>query len=144
MIKHVLVYLFWGSFFSPFVAYAEKYIFSDWEFLNFLFVMICADTMSGLIKAATQKNINSRAMGGMFNKIIVYFLALITTHNLSSFGGHASGLMFGWMNAVVYSAIMVREAVSIFENISIVQPDIFPKRLLAYLQQFPNNFAQKK
>lgn len=135
--KAVLAYLLAGWMFAPFIHFIDKYIFSDWEFLKSLFIICTVDTVLGFLKAVKLKQVSSKGFGMVFNKLIVYSSAIITTHVLVTFSIHNQICsIFSWFDTVVFSAIIVREAISIFENISIIEPGVFPASILKYLQQF--------
>lgn len=142
--KQLLVYLLLGWTIAPFVHFIEKYVFSDWEFLKFLFVITSADTVLGLIKAISYKELSSKGFSMIFFKLTAYLCALIATHVLVHFTvGHKANVVFSWFDTVVFSAIVVREAISIFENIALFAPGVFPASILKYLQQFDSMTGSK-
>ena len=115
----------------------EKYLFNDWQFLSALFVLILLDTLLGIWKNLKTKSLSSRGFAGFFEKRGLYASFLIVTHVLITFtvDGKAVGV-FAWIDNVFYSAIMVREAISILENIGAIKPDLIPAWILAYLKKF--------
>lgn len=115
----------------------DTYIFSDWQFVFFLIVMIIVDTILGTYKAWKNKNLESRAYARLFEKIVLYGAILITTNVLINFPikGVATGL-FDWVDDVLYCAIMVREAISIFENVGEIRPSLLSNRILSRLKKF--------
>ncbi len=136
MKQYTILFLL-GWTLAPFAQFVNKYIFDDWEFLKFLFVICSVDTCLGVLKAIKQKQVSSKGFGMVFNKLITYSAALICTHVLVHFTvEHKSYIVFSWMDSVIYSAIIVREALSIFENISYLQPGVFSASILKYLHQF--------
>ena len=118
-------------------AVADTYIFADWQFVLFLLIMIVVDTVLGTYNAWKKKNLESRAWARLFEKLVLYGCVLIMSHVLIRFtiGGAATGL-FDWIDDVLYCAIMVREAISIIENVGEIKPDFFPKWVLARLKKF--------
>lgn len=129
---------------APVIAWVEKYVYSDWEFLKFLFVVITVDTILGLVKAFVQKQVSSKGFSMVLKKIIIYTSALITTSALVKFTvAGAPQVAFGFLNNVVFSAIMVREAISIFENIGEIDPNVLPSWILKYLHKFDSITGQK-
>lgn len=81
----------------------------------------------------------------VFTKIIIYSAALICSHVLVSFTVHNKAYaVFSWVDTVIFSGIIVREAVSIFENIALIDPTAVPKRLLKYLKDFDSFTGIKK
>jgi len=115
----------------------DTYIFSDWQFVYFLICIIIVDTILGTYKAWKQKNLESRAYARLFEKILLYGGILIMSHVLMSFpiSGSATGL-FDWLDDVLYCAMMVREAISIFENVGEIKPNLLPSWILARLKKF--------
>lgn len=115
----------------------EKYLFNDWQFLSALFVLVLLDTFLGIWKNLKTKSLSSRGFAGFFEKIGLYASFLILTHVLLTFtvSGKEVGV-FAWIDNVFYSAIMVREAISILENIGAIKPDLVPGWILAYLKKF--------
>ena len=135
--RSITVYLLIGWSLAPITRFVNEYVFSDWDYLRFLFVIMAVDTLLGLYKAILAKDISSKGYGMVIKKIIVYSAALIATNVLVKFTiNGATQIAFGWMNSVVYSAIIAREAISIFENIAVIDPKAMPKRLLKYLKDF--------
>lgn len=107
-------------------------------------MVVAVDTILGLIKAIMNKRISSKGFGMVLIKIITYSSALITTSALVKFTvGGAPQSAFSFMNNMVFSAIMVREAISVFENISEINPSIIPPYILKYLQKFNSITGQK-
>jgi phage-related holin len=143
-LKPIFAYLLFGWAMAPIVSWVEKYVYSDWEFLKFLFVVVAVDTMLGLAKAIVLKNISSKGFGMVLKKIIIYSSALITTSAMVKFTvAGAPQAAFGFMNNMVFSAIMVREAISIFENIAEIDPAIMPAWILKYLHKFNSLTGEK-
>jgi phage-related holin len=143
-LKPIFIYLLFGWAMAPIVSWIEKYVYSDWEFLKFLFVVVAVDTMLGFAKAIVLKNVSSKGFGMVLKKIIIYSSALITTSAMVKFTvGGAPQAAFGFMNNMVFSAIMVREAISIFENIAEIDPTIMPAWILKYLHKFNSLTGEK-
>lgn len=115
----------------------EKYLFNDWQFLYALFVLVLLDTSLGIWRNLKTKTLSSRGFAGFFEKLGLYASFLIVTHVLITFtvSGKSIGV-FAWIDSVFYSAIMVREAISILENIGAIKPDLIPAWILAYLKKF--------
>jgi toxin secretion/phage lysis holin len=143
-VKTIFIYLMYGWIIAPAISFIEKYVYSDWEFLKFLFVVIVVDTVLGLVKAFIKKNISSKGFAMVLKKIIIYSAALIATSALTKFTvAGAPQAAFGFLNNVVFSAIMVREAISIFENIGEIDPNVLPSWILKYLHKFDSLTGQK-
>lgn len=144
LLKVVFLYLSLGWVMAPVIGWVEKYVFSDWEYLKFLFVVMMVDTALGVYKAIVKKRISSKGFGMVLRKIIIYTCALITTSALVKFTIEgAPQAAFSFFNNVVFSAIMLRETISIFENIAEIDPNVLPKYLLKYLHRFDSLTGKK-
>lgn len=143
--KVVGIYLIAGGILAPVFKVINKYIFSDWEFINFLVVICAVDTILGFYKSVKLKNISSRGFSMVFKKIIIYSCALITSHAMVNYtiGGKVNSL-FGYFDFVVFSSIMIREGISIFENIAVIDPTALPKKILKYLRDFDSLTGELK
>jgi toxin secretion/phage lysis holin len=143
--RQIIAYAILGWAIAPFAAFFKEYVFDDFEFLKFLFVICAVDTALGFFKAVVHKNVSSRGFSMVFTKIIIYSAALICSHVLVSFTVHNKAYaVFSWVDTVIFSGIIVREAVSIFENIALIDPTAVPKRLLKYLKDFDSFTGIKK
>lgn len=122
---------------SPVLALIEKYLWSDWEFIKFLAVVVLLDTLTGIIKHYKLKSISSNGFGRFFVKVIVYFFFLVVVHNLTHYttDGELDGI-FGWLDSLAYAAVMCREAISIFENLGVIYPGIIPQWIMQRLKAF--------
>lgn len=128
-----------GFTLAPFMTFIEKYLFSDWEFLGWVFLFVFLDTLTGVWKAIKRKDLNSKSFGGVVIKIIVFSIFLIVIHALKDFtvGGKSSG-WFDWVDNAAYGTLMVREAISIFENLAIIAPNFFPVKWIDRLRGIEN------
>ena len=115
----------------------DTYIFSDWQFAYFVICLLIVDTCLGTYKSWKKKTLESRAFARLFEKIALYGAILITANALINFPikGAANGL-FNWVDSVLYCSIIVREALSIFENVAEISPNLISKRVLARLKSF--------
>lgn len=118
----------------------NKYIFSDWEFLPFIIVLIALDTLTGVWKSVKRHDFSSYSFGGFMTKVILYAVFLAVIHNLTNFSQKETVVaMFSWVQQLCYAALVVREAVSIIENIGVIAPKLLPKWILKRLRQFDEN-----
>lgn len=126
-----------GALLAAPVHYVEKYLFSDWQFIGSLMVLVVLDTLTGIWKHWTHNTISSKGFGQFCKKLILYGCVLIVTHTLISFRVQGEpNVIFSWIDTIVYSAIIVREALSIFENVAAIYPDLLPAWLLKKLRDF--------
>ncbi len=117
--------------------FVETYLFHDWSYLTSLFVLITIDTITGTMKAFKEGILSSKKFGRLFIKITLYCLALISINVLISFkinGVHPS--VFDWIEVFMFSTLMFRETVSIFENITLIYPSLIPAFVMKRLEAF--------
>ena len=124
---------------SPFTGLIEKYFFQDWEFLKYLFILIAGDTALGFIKNLKRKTLSSKAWGKIVYKLITYISLLIVAHVLASFTIHGSDpKILDWFESLILTSLMVKEGISILENIGSINQGLVPVWLLNKLKEFDN------
>lgn len=133
-------YLLLGWMLAPLTLFAERYLFNDWQFAASLAVVVACDTSLGLLLAWQRKQVSSHGFARLFNKLVVYFFLLISTHTVATFRiqGEVNDLL-RWADSLVYSAIMAREFLSLLEKtaaLGIFQP---PRWLLRRLALFDDD-----
>lgn len=115
----------------------EQYIFKDWVFLVYLIVLIFIDSILGLAKAWRKNQVSSSGWKMIFTKLIMYFTVLILAHVIANFSVAGNSIIiFQWVQTFICCAIIVREAISIMENIGEIYPNLLPKWILAKLKEF--------
>lgn len=120
----------WQIFFN-------EYVFSNWEFLPFIVILVVIDTLTGVWKSLKLSDFSSYSFGGFMTKVILYAVYLAVIHNLVSFSSKDSiKSLFSWVEQLGYAALIVREVVSIFENIGVIRPKLLPKFVLKRLRHF--------
>ena len=124
---------------SPIAELFERYVFGDWEFVKFLTVLIFLDTVLGFLKHYLAHDVDSRAFAMIAKKLIAYSAVMILSHVLSNFavGGEAVE-SFVWFRYFACSALMVREGISIIENLEDIMPGFFPAWVIRRLKGFDN------
>ena len=123
----------------------EMYLFHDWNYLLSLFILIAIDTATGFMKAVKQNVVSSVKFGRLFIKVFLYVLVLIVVNVLITFkvqGAHPS--VFDWMEVFILTALMFREAISVFENVAIIYPTLLPRFVMRRLEQFDENGFEMK
>lgn len=118
----------------------KEYCFSDISFLLPLTIMVMLDTATGLVKHWKFRTVSSHSYGKLFTKILIYLAVLMVTTllvNLKVNGESAN--IYGWVDDFVFASLLLREAISILENLSAIRPDLFPTQLLKRLRQFEND-----
>lgn len=129
---------------SPLVELFEKYVFGDWEFVFFLLVLIILDTVLGFIRHWIAHDISSRAFGMIARKLLVYSSVMVLGHVMSRFSVAGEPVdSFVWFRYFACSALMVREGISIIENLEDIMPGFFPAWVIRRLKGFDNITGEK-
>ncbi len=119
------------------LKWLEKYIFGDWEYMLFLLLLIVGDTLLGFYLAWRSHTIESRAWAKIVEKLITYFSLLIVCHILADYTIDGQKFeYFAWAKHLGYSALIVRESISIIENAGKIRPNLLPTWILKRLQKF--------
>jgi toxin secretion/phage lysis holin len=122
---------------TPLISYLETYIFCDWEFLQFLVILIAIDTILGISRSFRYREIHSGGFARIFLKMAAYMTILILSHVLTNYTvGGTPNIMFLWFDDMAYAAIIIREAISILENVAAIYPQGVPEWLLKRLKEF--------
>lgn len=130
---------------SPIVDWTEKYIFKDWEFVKYLIVLIVIDTAMSWTYHIIHKDFSSKGFGMIFIKLLIYASLLIVAHVLGSYtiDGQQSNT-FTWFRSLMCTALLVREAISIIENVGKINPELVPLWVRKYLKDFDENGFVRK
>jgi phage-related holin len=145
MIKILGIKFYWkivllGISFGPILNIIEKYFFNDWEFAIWISLLVGLDTFTGMWKAFRKKELSSKGYGQVITKIIIYGIFLIVCHALQNFTiGKTNSGWFGWIDNIAFGTLMVREAISIFENLAIISPTVFPTKWIDKLKQIQDD-----
>ena len=125
---------------TPFIELFEKYVFGDWEFVKYLVVLVVIDTVLGFSKHYIKHDISSKAYGMIAKKIVSYSIVMIVAHVVATFrvGGEQIESLLGF-RYFACSALMVREAISIIENLEVISPGFIPKSIVRRLSEFDSN-----
>lgn len=119
---------------TPVLVFVERYLFNDWNFLGSLGVLILVDTVFGVQHHWVKHTISSWGFSRFFLKGIIYMGLLVLTHVLTSYQVHGKPqVLFAWFDTFMYSCMMAREALSILEHITYIEPRLVPKALLKRL-----------
>lgn len=130
-----------ASIFAGLKVTIDKYIYSDWEFAGFLVTLVVVDSVLGFYKAWKSKSISSRAFGRVMEKVLLYSCALIAGHVVTvvfSSKPLMAGI-FEWFNNLLLAGIVVRESLSIFENIAEIKPGLLPAWLMKRFRLFDDS-----
>lgn len=133
--------LFLATPLAPIVDLFEKYVFSDWEFVRFLIILIAIDTLlSWGYHLFIERDFSSKGFSQIFMKLIVYSILLILAHVMSSYrvNGEPSTTLI-WMRSLICTALIIRESISIVEKLVKLNPKLVPSFILKYLKEFDKN-----
>lgn len=129
------IFLSWTL--TPFVGLFNKYFFADWQFLGWLGVLIGIDTVLSFTIHFKSRTLSSNGFSKLFVKLIIYSCFLILTHVITNFKvGGAANDIFSWFDSMAYSAIIIREAISILEKMAVLSPGLIPDWILSKLKGF--------
>lgn len=132
-----LDYIYGTKFFGAFIlafpvtavmAFFETYIYNDWKVITSIAIFVMMDTGLGLYKAVKYKNLSSLQFSQFFEKVIAYFCLLVISHHIGDYS--ANQIAEPVLNTIAGSlglGILIREAISIVENIEIIRPGTVPK-----------------
>lgn len=132
---------FTGGFTLLQIAWLKKFLFSDMEYLQWLFVVVAIDLITGLTKAWVNKEeITSKKLRDSVGKIIQYGAFLIITHVLTNFT--FDGQKFDqvtWIGKMGFTFLILVEIKSVYENIIAINPRLdvissISKKILAALK----------
>ena len=117
--------------------FCSVYIFSDWEFVRYLVVAMVLDTALGFIIHWRNRDLSSKAYGMIAKKLITYSAALILANVVTNFKVYGQPVdALTWFGHFVCVMLMVRETLSIIENIEDICPGFFPKSIITRLKDF--------
>lgn len=130
---------------APIMDWIEKYLWNDWEFLNWLVIFIVIDTMTSIWYHFKKKDLSSNGFARLPIKLIVYSILLIIGNVMCSFTIQGNSQdQFTLFRTLVCQALMIREAFSIIENLAKVHPNFIPERIRKFLKDWDENGILKK
>jgi toxin secretion/phage lysis holin len=122
---------------TPAIEFFGKYVFADWEFLIFLTIVVVLDTVTGVVKAWKKGNVSSEGFTGVILKVFVYSVFVILIHVMQSFSHKPLVIAtFDWIGTFGYAAVIVREVISVIENLGAIQKGLIPEWILKRLKDF--------
>ena len=125
--------------FFTIIHLVETYLFSDFEFLIWLFILVVLDTVTGMVLAWREKGFSSFGFGKVIVKVLLYCIALVVVNVLQNFTIDGRPVaVFDWIDYFLLTAMVLREAISIFENIAHIQPGLLPGWILVHLKAVEN------
>lgn len=126
-----------GAIVAVITKFISVYLFADFEFARWLAVLIVIDTALGVVEALRKGNISSKGFGMLIRKVMVYGIVLCVIHILTHFKVEGDkNSLFNWFTQIGYSALVVRESISILENAGRIAPNLLPPWILKRLKGF--------
>ena len=124
-----------------------QYIYQDWEFAKWIGIAIGIDTLLGIIKHIIYKDFSSEDFWSKFaKKIFIYIVLLILSNILINYtvNGHVVGTT-QWFGEYLCVAMLLREAISVLENINAIYP-VLPPWILKRRKDFNDSgeYVNKK
>lgn len=105
---------------TPMMMLIEKYLFSDWQFLKWLLILMVLDFISGVIAAWIRPDdkVSSLKMRSSVVKTVQYGIFVIVMHVLSHFQIEGVEINFyDWITSGAYVFLIGVEGKSILENV---------------------------
>lgn len=123
------------------VQLVNKYLWSDWEFVTWLAILIAIDTATGMWYAFRMGVINSNAMQSTIRKVVLYGITLVLIHVITNVTVRGNpniilSYIMPQLDAIMYSYIVLREVVSIVENVGKLGYNVFPKWIMRKINDF--------
>lgn len=125
------------SFLKNVMDLVEVHLFNDWQVLIALLILVHLDTVLGFLNAVKSKQVSSKAFSKYFEKLVLYFSALVVIHVLYNLPSMAAiRPILGGFKATAQSLIVVREGISVLELIGAIRPGLINPNILGYLKKF--------
>jgi phage-related holin len=120
--------------------FVNEYMFCDWQFFTYLTILMFLDLILGVWKHIILETISSAGWGKAIKKFVIYGIVLILAHVMENYSINGTkNILFAWMPIMMYSILMVKESISILENIGVIYPNFIPKWLLSKLKEYDKN-----
>lgn len=125
----------WGSIIGSIFYFIKKFLFDDFEYLQWLAIAIAIDLVLALYYHWKNGTLESKGVDKFTTKIIAYSSALILVHILESFTVNGTRVVpFDWTSSIAYSTILIRETTSIAEKIEMLRPGTLPTFIIRALK----------
>ena len=115
--------------FSFIAEILERYVLGDCQWVLYLAVLMALDTILGFTKHWLTNTVSSKGWGDVGIKLLLYTTVLILGHVLGSveLAAGTGTEHLTWFKTFSCVFLMIREAISIVENIEEIKPGFFPK-----------------
>jgi phage-related holin len=136
-VHQLLMDIGFGAVLTALAKLVEHYLFNDWRFAGWIGLLLVIDTITGFLVALVRGEVSSKAWGMIVRKLVAYGSVLIITHILTSFEVQGNkNTLFEWFTQIAYAALVVRESISILENVGKLAPGLIPAWILSRLKGF--------
>jgi toxin secretion/phage lysis holin len=98
------------------------------QLYTLVFLLVLFDTITGMIVGIKNRRVSSKKWYRSLIKLTNYSILLMIGNATSTV------IQIPWLAHMVAMMIITTESISIVENVSIVQPDLIPKRILTVLE----------
>ncbi len=121
--------------FSFLAEVLERYVVGDCHWVLYLAVLMALDTLLGFTKHWLTNTVSSKGWGDVGTKLLLYSSVLVLGHVLASveLAAGTGTAHLAWFKTFACVFLIVREALSIVENIEEIKPGFFPKWLVKRL-----------
>lgn len=102
----------------------------SWNLFTGVVVLLMIDTVLGMWKHWNLKTFSSSGFGKLLGKVVIYW-AFFKMADIV-----ARVQMLGWTGDFMVSALLIRESISITENMAILRPELIPSWILKRLKDF--------
>lgn len=144
LLQHkISIKMIWlGIITAPWIYYVEKYIFNDWSLLVSLGMLVVLDTFFGIWKALKKRDVEKegftkKGFSKIIPKLAIYagWLILMGVLEKASVLGKQN-IVMDWIHTGAVSILLMREAISVGENLLAIRPDGKLKKLVDRMNKF--------
>ena len=114
------------------LAFVRDHIIS-WDLVTAVVSLLMVDTFLGVWKHHKLGTLNSKGFGSFMAKVVIYWLFIKTADHI------ARVKLLEWSGDILISGLLVREGISIFENMGVIYPGIVPPWILKKLRDFDDD-----
>lgn len=123
----------YNSFWESFKVAFDRDHNVSFEISMTILLFVFIDSVLGFWKHWKLKTTSSEGWGKLLTKLILYYVFVKVVDKLIFFE------QIKWVGDLFLSGIVIREAISIFENMGVIYPGIIPGFILKRLKQFDDN-----
>ncbi len=123
-------------------VYLNKYFVDDIYFSFTISLLIIVETIVSAIRAKKEKRFSSKWMDGPLFKVTLVALGLTSLHAVAIYFEKTSPQladMFGYIDGIAYSYVILKECVAIHEGLSALGYPIIPLSILKRIRRNIND-----